>query len=225
MLASTLRAAYVTIATAARRAAIPLGTAACSALLAAACAARPAATIATAPPPAASPRLTVRRDSAIAPVTAIAASIPEPTPRALLLSTADELVGTRYRYGGSSPKRGFDCSGFVRWVYAQQGIDLPRTAGAMARAGTRVPARRTELAPGDLLLFAVSGSRISHVAIYVGDGRIVHASSGQGEVRYDDLDSARGRWFRRHVVSARRVIATRDEACVESACQAPGARR
>ena len=143
----------------------------------------------------------------ISPPTGVAdAPHPVSTTRTLVLSTADDLVGTRYRYGGTTPAGGFDCSGFVRWVFSQHGIDLPRTARAMGTAGHRIPARRSELAPGDLLLFAERGARVSHVAIYLGDGRIVHASSGQGEVRYDDLDSARGRWFRRHVVSARRVI-------------------
>lgn len=211
MLVPTLRAPHVTLATVA-----------CSALLAAACASRPSSSISTAPAPAGSPRLTVRGDSTLTPgqvaIGAVAAPVAEPTPRALVLSAADEVVGTRYRYGGTSPKRGFDCSGFVRWVYAQQGIDLPRTARGMARAGTRVPARRTELAPGDLLLFA-AGGRVTHVAIYVGDGRIIHASSGQGAVRYDDLDSARGRWFRRHVVSARRVLAERDADCLTTGCR------
>lgn len=177
------------------------------ALLSAACAAPPASVVATAPAPAGAPRLTVAPATPGANAPAPAVVTPAPTPRALVLATADELVGTRYRYGGTSPEDGFDCSGFVRWVYAQQGIDLPRTARAMSAAGTRVRARRADLAPGDLLLFAERGSRVSHIAIYVGDGRIIHASSGQGEVRYDDLDSARGRWFRRHVISARRVIA------------------
>lgn len=128
------------------------------------------------------------------------------SPRELVLLSADELLGTRYRYGGSTPERGFDCSGFVHWVYSNQGVELPRTARAMSKAGTRIPARRAVLLPGDLLFFAEAGGGVSHVAIYAGDGRIVHASSGEGEVRYEDLDSARGQWFRRHIVSARRVI-------------------
>ncbi|HEX2779016.1 MAG TPA: C40 family peptidase [Gemmatimonadaceae bacterium] len=148
-------------------------------------------------------RLTVNGPAA--PAASSPAVVTPPTPERLVVATADDLVGTPYRYGGDSPARGFDCSGFVRWVYAQQGIELPRTARAMASAGTRVPARRAVLRPGDLLLFAEHG-RITHVAIFVGDGRIVHASSGRRVVRYDDLDSARGKWFRRHVVSARRVI-------------------
>lgn len=169
------------------------------------CVVPPAVVVAPSPTGAPDGRLTVNG----APVagTPSAAVVDPPTPERLVVATADDLVGTRYRYGGDSPARGFDCSGFVRWVYAQQGIELPRTARGMASAGTRVPARRAVLRPGDLLLFAERG-RITHVAIFVGEGRIVHASSGQRVVRYDDLDSARGRWFRRHVVSARRVIPT-----------------
>ena len=216
MRSSTLRASYVTSASSARRHGTTLATMACIVLLTA-CATRPSSVVAPAPAPA-----PARADAArltVAPGTsapAPAAAAPAPTPQALLLATADELVGTRYRYGGTSPKSGFDCSGFVRWVYSQQGIDLPRTTRGLTTAGTRIPARRAELLPGDLLLFAGHGTRITHVAIYVGDGRIIHASSGQREVRYDDLDSSRGRWFRRHVVSARRVIAAARFAAAEA---------
>ena len=199
---SALRATSITSLHRPRRAA-PLAATICAALLAAACAPPPSAVVTTMALPESGPRLTVGTDPG-APPSAVAP--PAPAPRALVVATADELVGTRYRYGGSSPKRGFDCSGFVHWVYSQQGIDLPRTTRGLTTTGTRVPARRSELLPGDLLLFAGHGARITHVAIYVGDGRIIHASSGQHAVRYDDLDSPRGRWFRQHVVSARRVI-------------------
>ena len=200
---STLRATSITPIHLARRLTAPLGAAICAALIATACATQPAAVVTTVPLPESGPRLTVGIDPGVPPSST---ATPEPTPRALVVATADELVGTRYRYGGNSPKSGFDCSGFVHWVYSRQGIELPRTTRGLTTAGTRVPARRAELLPGDLLLFAGAGTRISHVAIYVGDGRIIHASSGQHAVRYDDLDSPRGRWFRSHVVSARRVI-------------------
>lgn len=203
---STLRATSITSMHRPRRMA-PLAAILCATLLAAACAARPAATVTTVPLPENGPRLTVGTDP-VAPPSSVAtpAPTPAPTPRALIVATADELVGTRYRYGGNSPKSGFDCSGFIHWVYSQQGIDLPRTARGLSTAGTRIPARRAELLPGDLVLFAGHGTRITHVAIYAGAGRIIHASSGQRTVRYDDLDSPRGRWFRAHLVSARRVI-------------------
>lgn len=203
---STLRATSITPTPFARRLTAPLGAAVCAALLATACASPPAAVVTTVPLPDGGHRLTVGTDPG-APPSSVAALAP--TPRALVVATADDLVGTRYRYGGTSPTTGFDCSGFVHWVYSRQGIDLPRTTRGLATAGARIPARRAELLPGDLLLFAGHGTRVTHVAIYAGDGRIIHASSGQGEVRYDDLDSARGRWFRRHVISARRVISER----------------
>ena len=202
---STLRATSITFMHRPRRMA-PLAAILGAALLAAACAPPPPAMVTTVLLPESDSRLTVGADPG-APPSSVAT--PAPTPRALVVATADQLVGSRYRYGGSSPKSGFDCSGFIHWVYSQQGIDLPRTARGLSKAGTRVPARRAELLPGDLLLFAGHGTRITHVAIYVGDGRIIHASSGQRAVRYDDLDSARGRWFREHIVSARRVIAER----------------
>jgi cell wall-associated NlpC family hydrolase len=99
---------------------------------------------------------------------------------------------------------GFDCSGFVQYVYAQQGVDLPRTARQMAGAGTAVEPSTRALAVGDLLLFQ-QGGRISHVAIYAGNHRFIHSSSSGNGVRYDDLDSRRGRWFADHMVAARRV--------------------
>jgi cell wall-associated NlpC family hydrolase len=218
---STLRATSITSMRAACRVA-PLAATLCAALLAAACAAPPAAIVTTVPLPEGGPRLTVGTDPGAPPNSVVT---PEPTPRALVVATADELVGTRYRYGGNSPKSGFDCSGFVHWVYSRQGIDLPRTTRGLTTAGTRIPARRAELLPGDLLLFAGHGTRITHVAIYVGDGRIIHASSGQRAVRYDDLDSARGRWFRQHVVSARRVIALEEVSAARGQGQAPGVTR
>ena len=150
-------------------------------------------------------RLTARAPAA---VNAVAFPIAR-KPREIVLADAEQLVGTPYRFGGNSPTEGFDCSGFVHWVFLRQGIDLPRTARAMSKSGVRVAARRAVLLPGDLLFFAEKGAAVSHVAIYAGDGRIIHASSGQSAVPYEDLDSGRGEWFRRHVVSARRVMADR----------------
>lgn len=122
------------------------------------------------------------------------------------LTTAESLLGTRYVWGGDSPGGGFDCSGFVQYVYGLNGIPLPRTSRQQARAGEALPTRLSDLAPGDLLVFAGDGRRVDHVAIYAGDGRILHSSrSGQG-VRYDDLSSPRGRWYVDHLVGVRRVI-------------------
>ena len=121
------------------------------------------------------------------------------------IPTAEEYLGTPYRYGGSTPVEGFDCSGFVRYVYAKHGVSLPRTSRQMASSGTRLKPDFSALRAGDLVMFAERGEAISHVAVYAGGGRIIHASSSAGRVRYDDLDTERGQWFRRRIVAARRV--------------------
>jgi cell wall-associated NlpC family hydrolase len=125
---------------------------------------------------------------------------------ARVLATAKRYVGTRYRYGGESPATGFDCSGFVQYVFANHGVDLPRTSRQQAGAGRSLPIGVDALQPGDLLLFASTGSRIDHVAIYVGDNRIVHSSAGAGRVVTDDLSTPRGHWYLKRHVASRRVL-------------------
>jgi cell wall-associated NlpC family hydrolase len=122
-----------------------------------------------------------------------------------VIGTAEQYIGVPYKWGGSSPAEGFDCSGYVRYVYGHQGVRLPRTSREQAAAGERVNARVSSLRQGDLVLFAESGQRISHVAIYAGSRRIIHSSSSGGGVRYDDLGTRRGQWFASHMVAARRL--------------------
>jgi hypothetical protein len=122
-----------------------------------------------------------------------------------VLDVADGLVDTPYLAGGSSP-RGFDAAGFVRYVFGEQGVTLPRTAREMASVGTDVPTRVGALRPGDLLFFANDGTNINHVAIYAGRDRIIHSTATGNGVRYDTLgEDERGRWFADHLVSARRI--------------------
>jgi cell wall-associated NlpC family hydrolase len=135
--------------------------------------------------------------------------IPESPPpsaeAARVLRTADAYVGTRYVWGGNTPSEGFDCSGFTKYIFAKYHVTLPRTAREQARAGQAVAADFGALRPGDLMMFAEPGQAISHVAIYAGDGRIIHSSSSGGGVGYTDLNAG-GDWFLLYFVAARRVL-------------------
>ncbi len=135
--------------------------------------------------------------------------IPESPPpsaeAARVLHTADAYVGTRYVWGGNTPSEGFDCSGFTKYLFAKYHVTLPRTAREQAHAGQAVAADFAALRPGDLMMFAEPGHAISHVAIYAGDGRIIHSSSSGGGVAYTDLNTG-GDWFVLYFVAARRVL-------------------
>jgi len=109
------------------------------------------------------------------------------------------MLGKPYRYGGDSPK-GFDCSGLVSYSYARVGVRLARSTDALR--GETVVIRASALRRGDLVFFDQEGKKFSHVGIYLGDGRFVHAPSSGGKVRTDALDAD---YWRRHFVEARRI--------------------
>jgi cell wall-associated NlpC family hydrolase len=100
------------------------------------------------------------------------------------LAIAVDMIGTPYRYGGTSP-RGFDCSGLVYYAYSKAGIHAPRTTTAQYRQTERVAESR--LQPGDLVFFTLSKATVSHVGIYAGDGRFIHAPSSGKLVGYASL--------------------------------------
>jgi cell wall-associated NlpC family hydrolase len=105
-----------------------------------------------------------------------------------LVNVARAQIGTRYVFGGTSPN-GFDCSGLVRYVMAALKVELPRTAAQQARIGDEVSTDPSRLRPGDLLTFGRRGrGGVSHIGIYVGQGRYVHASSVAGRVIESDLN-------------------------------------
>ena len=124
---------------------------------------------------------------------------------ARILATGDRYIGTGYEYGGEDPS-GFDCSGFVQYVFGRHGISLPRTSREQAGAGRAVAPGAGSLRPGDLMLFASTGDGVDHVAIYAGDGRILHSSASGRGVGYDDLSTDRGRWFMARHVASRRLL-------------------
>ena len=123
-----------------------------------------------------------------------------------VIDDADDHVGVRYTWGGNSPADGFDCSGFVKYVFAGQGIRLPRVSRDQRWAGREVAPVVSALLPGDLMFYAGSDGVVNHVAIYAGDGRIIHSSSSGRGVRIDDLSTRRGRYYATRMVAARRVI-------------------
>ncbi|MEO8998538.1 MAG: C40 family peptidase [Rhodanobacter sp.] len=120
-----------------------------------------------------------------------------------ILFRAIGLVGTPYRWGGNTPAGGFDCSGLVDYIYRTAArIKLPRTSHDMAAMDGRQVRRMTQLASGDLVFFDIDGA-ISHVGVYVGKGRFVHAPNSGGTVRLDDID---GPYWGGHFAYGKRVL-------------------
>jgi len=119
-----------------------------------------------------------------------------------MLTNIEDVKGTKYKYGGNSTS-GFDCSGFVRYIFDKMDIELPRRSADQALEGSKVA--KTDLKVGDLVFFDTSGSNnggITHVGIYVGDNKFAHSSSSKG-VTIDSLNSS---YYKPRYVTARRVI-------------------
>ena len=106
-----------------------------------------------------------------------------------VVAVARAQIGTRYRLGGGSPEKGFDCSGLIQYVMGALRLNVPRTAKQQAKSGLAIKRDTSRLQPGDILTFGKGkkGS-VSHVGIYVGDGRYVHASSVAGRVIESSID-------------------------------------
>jgi len=107
----------------------------------------------------------------------------------IVVSLARSQIGTRYVLGGTSPSSGFDCSGLVRYVMAAMHVSLPRTASQQGEMGLALGRDTRQLKPGDLLTFSrTRDGSVSHIGIYIGNGRYVHASSAAGRVIESALD-------------------------------------
>jgi cell wall-associated NlpC family hydrolase len=144
------------------------------------------------------------------------ATTPEPAPAApvspratippdqALVATALSFRGTPYRNGGSDP-RGFDCSGFTQWVFAQNGIGLPREVAQQFKVGEKI--EQDDLKPGDLVFFNTESHGASHVGIFVADDQFVHAPSTNGVVRVEYINST---YWGRRFLGARRLSVEHD---------------
>ena len=122
-------------------------------------------------------------------------------PGRAVLQAAESRIGAPYRYGGAGPDR-FDCSGLVTYAHREVGIPVPRTAAQQFAAAT--PVARKDLRPGDLVFFRLDGRDVSHVGIYAGDDRFVHAPQRGGHVRVASLDDD---WYRKRYAGAGRFHA------------------
>ncbi|MCG6935409.1 MAG: C40 family peptidase, partial [Proteobacteria bacterium] len=115
-------------------------------------------------------------------------------------ASAQRMLGVPYQYGGASPATGFDCSGLVQYAYEHAGIQVPRTTGGQYRASLLLP--RNALQPGDVIFFRKRGiAKVSHVGIYLGKGRFIHAPSSGKRVTVADMNDPY--WQRRYISGGR----------------------
>jgi cell wall-associated NlpC family hydrolase len=162
-------------------------------LAASACASQPQKVRVLPPRPAPGPETMAPAD---------AEAVPSHLPNAAgaaIARTAETLLGLPYREGGALPD-GFDCSGLVNYVFARNGIAVPRDVRRQAAAGN--PVDREGIAPGDLLFFATTGSAPTHVGIAVGGGRFIHAPKSGDVVRVELLSA---NYWTSRFVAARRI--------------------
>ena len=117
-----------------------------------------------------------------------------------LIMNAMSLIGLSYRFGGNSPTQGLDCSGFMQYIFKRSmGITLPRTSAEMATVGQQVDS--ANLKPGDMVFFG-SGGRVSHVGMYIGNDRFIHAPRTGRDI---EITSMNGNYWKSRYITARRV--------------------
>lgn len=119
-----------------------------------------------------------------------------------VIDRAHQLLGTPYKWGGTSTEQGFDCSSFLVYLFkTQANIQLPRTTAAMHRL-TAATIKRTALKPGDAVFFKGNGQgRVSHVGLYIGDGKFIHSPRTGKNVRIDSLSNS---YWNRNYTTAKR---------------------
>lgn len=118
-----------------------------------------------------------------------------------VVATAKSQIGRPYKYGGTEPKTGFDCSGLILWTYKQHGVKVPRQAKEQAHHGKVI--KKSQLQPGDIVVFRISGRSGYHTGLYSGKGKFVHSPSSGKKIREDNMNDA---YWKRRYVSGRRVL-------------------
>ena len=124
------------------------------------------------------------------PFTTISRMLLKAPARDSLVELARSTVGLKYKWGAEAPGKAFDCSGLVQWLMSRFDLDLPRTSREQVKAGIEIAKDPAEMLPGDLLFFG-RGTRISHVGVYVGDGKYVQAASRRKGVVESKLPTGR----------------------------------
>jgi cell wall-associated NlpC family hydrolase len=132
----------------------------------------------------------------------------KPVPlRESVIATATDAMGRPYRWGGTGADGGgFDCSGLIQHAYGQHGIGLPRTSAEQAKQGKAVSKKLGSLLPGDLLTFSNRGGPVSHVGLYIGEGRFIHSASRGVQISVLSGEDPYGRWWFTRWVGVRRII-------------------
>jgi len=125
--------------------------------------------------------------------------------RNIIVKSADKLVGARYRYGGNTPKKGFDCSGFTEYIYGKYGFRLPRTSKAQSRIGKTIKIKDSK--PGDLIFFKNNG-KINHVGIIIKNNSksliVIHSTTSKGVKKDDVFNSI---YWKKRITFAKDIIA------------------
>jgi hypothetical protein len=132
------------------------------------------------------------------------------TPQTLsdsIIATAAEAMGRPYSYGGTGEDgEGFDCSGLIQYSYAKHGITLPRRSTDQAREGRKIDRRLKLLAPADILTFSNRGGEVTHVGLYIGEGRFIHSATRGVQVSVLSAEDPYGRWWYKRWVGVRRIV-------------------
>ena len=123
-----------------------------------------------------------------------------------IVQTAEAAMGTPYEWGGTGEDRGFDCSGLIQYAFARHGVSLPRRSVDQAEHGRAVEKSLAALLPGDILTFSSDGDRVTHVGLYVGQGKFIHSASQGVQLSVLSADDLSGRWWWHRWAGVRRVV-------------------